>query len=247
MMTYGGEILTRYRSFLQSHHEYVQSTYSRPKGYQEKFASLTGLESHVSRLQRQVAGLNDKLSSFDVAFVKSKAKGKERKKIKSLTKSLVNLHAKVARLSSDLNRVTVLKDKKDKKILHLKATPSEFISFFRGLESHVSRLQRQVAGLNDKLSSFDVAFVKSKAKGKERKKIKSLTKSLVNLHAKVARLSSDLNRVTVLKDKKDKKILHLKATPSEFISFFRATSAGFKRGLSMHWTIKEFVALEKIS
>nr|GFB56942.1 hypothetical protein [Tanacetum cinerariifolium] len=28
-----------------SHHEYVQSTYSGLKGYQEKFASLTGLES----------------------------------------------------------------------------------------------------------------------------------------------------------------------------------------------------------
>ncbi|GJR45035.1 hypothetical protein Tco_1313138 [Tanacetum coccineum] len=36
-------------------------------GYQEKFASLTGLESQVSALQRQVTGLNDKLSASDAS------------------------------------------------------------------------------------------------------------------------------------------------------------------------------------
>ncbi|GKD21739.1 hypothetical protein Tco_1223442, partial [Tanacetum coccineum] len=35
MMSHGGEILARYRGLLQSHHEYVQSTDSRLKGYQE--------------------------------------------------------------------------------------------------------------------------------------------------------------------------------------------------------------------
>ncbi|GJR71584.1 hypothetical protein Tco_0083949 [Tanacetum coccineum] len=85
MMSHGGEHLARYRGFLQSHHECVQSTDSRLK----------------------VAGLNDKLSVSDAAFAKSKAKGKERKKkIKSLTKSLDNLHTEVAHLSADLNRAT---------------------------------------------------------------------------------------------------------------------------------------------
>ncbi|GJV17514.1 hypothetical protein Tco_1362837 [Tanacetum coccineum] len=71
-----------------------------------------------------VARFNDKLSSFGAAFAKSKAKGKERKKkIKSLTKSLDNLHAEVARLSADLNWATVLEAEKDKEILSLKATP----------------------------------------------------------------------------------------------------------------------------
>ncbi|GKD73617.1 hypothetical protein Tco_1331899 [Tanacetum coccineum] len=133
----------------------------------------------------------------------------------------------------------------------------------------------RVTGLNDKLSASDAAFVKSKAKVKERKKkIKSFTKSLDNLHAEVARLSADLNRATVLKAKRDEEILRLKATPPEFASFFQgqfqalvqkflasnefsrvqaellslAASAGFERGLSMHQTKEEFAAiLKKIS
>ncbi|GKF71624.1 hypothetical protein Tco_0207738, partial [Tanacetum coccineum] len=66
-------------------------------------------------------------------FTKSKAKGKERtKKIKSLTKSVDNLHYEVARLSVALNQATVLEAEKDEEILRLKATPPEFSSFFRG-------------------------------------------------------------------------------------------------------------------
>nr|GEW81931.1 hypothetical protein [Tanacetum cinerariifolium] len=102
-MSHGGEILARYRRLNQSHHEYVLSADSRLKGYEEKVASLTGLEHQVSTLKKQVFRLNDKLSSSDASFTKSKAKGKERKiKIKSLTKSLDNLHIEVARLSTAL-------------------------------------------------------------------------------------------------------------------------------------------------
>ncbi|GJW13242.1 phospholipase-like protein, partial [Tanacetum coccineum] len=105
MMSRGGELLARYRGLLQSHHEYVQSMDSRLKAYLEKFASLTWLESQ------------------------SKAKGNKRKrKIKSLTKSLDNLHAEVARLSADLNRATVVEAEMDEEILRLKATPPEAIS-----------------------------------------------------------------------------------------------------------------------
>ncbi|GKA83093.1 hypothetical protein Tco_0789841 [Tanacetum coccineum] len=133
MMSHGGELLARYRGLLQSYHEYVQSTDSRLKGYQEKFASLTGLKSQVPGLQRQIAGLNDKLSSFDAAFSKSKAKGKERKKkIKSLTKTLDQLNVDVVRLSTALNQATILEAEKDEEILWLKASPPEFVSFFRG-------------------------------------------------------------------------------------------------------------------
>ncbi|GJZ73340.1 hypothetical protein Tco_0637486, partial [Tanacetum coccineum] len=68
MMSHGGELLARYRGLLQSHHEYVLSADSRLKGYEERVV--------------------------DASFSKSKAKGKERKKkFKSLTKSLDNLHA----------------------------------------------------------------------------------------------------------------------------------------------------------
>ncbi|GKB03815.1 hypothetical protein Tco_0831958 [Tanacetum coccineum] len=99
MMSHGGDLLACYGGLLQSHHEYVLSTASRTKGYEEKF----------------------------------KAKGNERnKKIKSLTKSLDNLHVEVARLSTDLNRATVLEGEKNEEILHLKTTPLKFSSFFCG-------------------------------------------------------------------------------------------------------------------
>ncbi|GKB92575.1 hypothetical protein Tco_0964847 [Tanacetum coccineum] len=82
---------------------------SRLKGYEEKVDGATGLK------------------------LQSKAKGKERKKkIKSLTKSLDNLHAEVARLSATLNQANVLEIEKDEEILRLKITPSEFASFFHG-------------------------------------------------------------------------------------------------------------------
>ncbi|GJZ20285.1 hypothetical protein Tco_0556875 [Tanacetum coccineum] len=133
-------------------------------------------------------------------------------------------------------------------------------------------LQRQVAGLSDKLSSSDAAFAKSKAKGKERKnKIKSLTKNLDQLNAEVTRLFTALNQATVPEAEKEEEILRLKATPLEFASFFRgqfqglvlkfldsdkfsrvqgellslAVSAGFERGLSMHRTKDEFTAVLK--
>ncbi|GKF52017.1 hypothetical protein Tco_0148484, partial [Tanacetum coccineum] len=115
-------------------------------------------------------------------------------------------------------------------------------------------------------------FAKSKAKVKERKKkIKSLTKSLDNLHAEVARLSAALNQATVLEAEKNEEILRLKTTPPEFASFFcgqfqdlvrkflasdkfsrvqgelfsLAESVGFERGLSMHQTKDEFATVLK--
>ncbi|GJW73882.1 hypothetical protein Tco_0133252 [Tanacetum coccineum] len=81
----------------------AKTTDSRLKGYEERVAGLIRQELQVSALKRQVFGLNDKLSSSYASFAKSKAKGK--KKIKSLTKSLDNLHAET--------------------------TPSELASFFR--------------------------------------------------------------------------------------------------------------------
>ncbi|GJZ18882.1 ribonuclease H-like domain-containing protein [Tanacetum coccineum] len=84
MMSHGGELLARYRSLLQSHHD----VYPEEPGEEEK--------------------------------------------IKSLTKSLYNLHAEVARLSATLNQATMFEAEKDEEILRLKITPSEFASFFRG-------------------------------------------------------------------------------------------------------------------
>nr|GEV12635.1 hypothetical protein [Tanacetum cinerariifolium] len=104
---------------------------SRSKGYEERVAGLSGLELQVSALRRQFFVLSGKLPTSDASFAKSRSKGKERnKKIKSLTKSLDNLHAELARLSADLNRATVLEAEKDEEILCLKATPLEFASFF---------------------------------------------------------------------------------------------------------------------
>ncbi|GKE83535.1 hypothetical protein Tco_1557277, partial [Tanacetum coccineum] len=52
MMSHGGELLARYRGLNQSHHEYVLSADSRLKGYEEKVASLTGLEHQLSTLKK---------------------------------------------------------------------------------------------------------------------------------------------------------------------------------------------------
>ncbi|GKB90208.1 hypothetical protein Tco_0962480, partial [Tanacetum coccineum] len=133
MMSHGGELLALYRGLNQSHHEYVLLADSMLKGYKEKVANMIGLELQVAALMKQVSGLNDKLTSFDASFSKSKAKGKEwKKKIKSLGKSLDNLHAEVARLSAPLNQATILEAERDDEILRLKATPLDFSSFFWG-------------------------------------------------------------------------------------------------------------------
>ncbi|GKE17988.1 hypothetical protein Tco_1425565, partial [Tanacetum coccineum] len=136
MMSHGGELLALYHDLLQSHREYVQLMDSRLKGYQEKFVSLT----------------------------RSKAKGNERKKkIKSFTKSLYNLHAEVARMSADLNQATVLKAKRDEEILRLKATPSDRVQaellslaanagFERGLSMHQTK--EEFAAVLKKISQF---------------------------------------------------------------------------------------------
>nr|GEW58354.1 hypothetical protein [Tanacetum cinerariifolium] len=117
----------------------------------------------------------------------------------------------------------------------------EKVGSLTGLELQVYTLKKQVSGLNDKLSSFDASFEKLKAKGKERKKkIKSLTKSLDNLHTEVARLSAALNQATILEAEKDEEILRVQA---ELLSL--AASAWFERGLSMHRTKDEFVAVLK--
>ncbi|GKC23825.1 hypothetical protein Tco_1025975, partial [Tanacetum coccineum] len=107
MMSHDGELLARYRGLNQFHHEYVLSTDSRLKGYEERVADLIGLELQVSTL-------------------------KKKKKIKSLSKSLDNLHYKVARLSAALNQAAILEAERDEEILLLKATPLKFSSFFRG-------------------------------------------------------------------------------------------------------------------
>nr|GEX54099.1 hypothetical protein [Tanacetum cinerariifolium] len=95
MISHGGKLLTRYRGLNQSHHEYVLSTESRLKGYDENIvAGLTRLELQVSTLKKHVSGLNNKRATSDASFAKSKAKGKEiKKKINSLSKSLDNFHS----------------------------------------------------------------------------------------------------------------------------------------------------------
>nr|GEV27564.1 hypothetical protein [Tanacetum cinerariifolium] len=152
MMSHSGELLPRYHGLNQSHHEYVLSADSRLKGYEEKVASLTGLELQVYTLKKQVSRLNEKLCSSDASFAKSKAKGKEKKKkIKSLTKSSDNLHVEVARLYADLNRATVLEAEKDEEILRLKATPLD-AGFEHGLSMHQTK--DEFANVLKKMANF---------------------------------------------------------------------------------------------
>ncbi|GJZ57745.1 hypothetical protein Tco_0613239 [Tanacetum coccineum] len=148
----------------------------------------------------------------------------------------------------------------------------DLFPFSLGLDSEVSGLKKKVTNLNDKLSSSDAAFVKAKTKGKDQKKmIKSLSKNLNQLTAKVARLSAALNQATVLEAERDAEILRLKAYPYELSSFFQGgsqslvwkflasdefsrvqgellslvASAGFERGLNIHRTQEELDALLK--
>ncbi|GKB36350.1 hypothetical protein Tco_0881292, partial [Tanacetum coccineum] len=115
------------------------------------------------------------------------------------------------------------------------------------LARYLSTLKKQVYGLNDKLSSSDASFAKSKAKGKERKKkIKSLTKSLDNLHAEVSRLSADLNRATGLVWKFPASDEYSRVQ-GELLSL--VASAGFERWLaeaSPHVAQTDYVFLNKI-
>ncbi|GKD20815.1 hypothetical protein Tco_1222518, partial [Tanacetum coccineum] len=92
---------------------------------------------------------------------------------------------------------------------------SELLARYRGLnQSH----HEYVLSADSRLKGYEE---KSKAKGKERKKkIKSLGKSLDNLHAEVARLSTALNKATILEAERDEEILRLKTTPPEFSSLF---------------------------
>ncbi|GKB62666.1 hypothetical protein Tco_0918852 [Tanacetum coccineum] len=143
------ELLARYRGLLKSHDKYDQSTDSRLKSFRQRFTSFQGLESKVSGLKKQVADLNDKVTTSDVAFFKDKAKGKEqKKKIKSLSKSLDQFTTEAARLASDLNQAQSLVRKflaKDEfsrvqgEILSLAASAG----FKRGL--NMDRTQEQLA------------------------------------------------------------------------------------------------------
>nr|GFC63619.1 hypothetical protein [Tanacetum cinerariifolium] len=123
LISHGSELLARYCRLNQYHHEYVLSIDYKLKGYKEKVANMTGLELQVSALKKQG----------------------RKKKIKSLTKSLDDLHTEVAHLSVALNQASILEVERDVEILQLKATPSEFSSFFRG----------QFQGLVQKLLASD--------------------------------------------------------------------------------------------
>ncbi|GKA46009.1 hypothetical protein Tco_0738805, partial [Tanacetum coccineum] len=103
--------------------------------------------------RKQIADLNDKLSSFDGAFMKAKAKVKDRKKkIKSLTKNLDQLNTEVARLSAALNQAIVLQAEKDEEILWLKASLPEVQGELLSLVASAGFEHRLVSPLLEKLA-----------------------------------------------------------------------------------------------
>ncbi|GKE07053.1 hypothetical protein Tco_1399071 [Tanacetum coccineum] len=93
MMSYGGELLARYKGLLKSYYEYVQSTNLRLKGLQHRLTSFQGLVSQAYDLKKQVTDLNDKVTNYDATFVKAKAKGKEQKKKIKVQGELLSLAA----------------------------------------------------------------------------------------------------------------------------------------------------------
>ncbi|GKB29748.1 hypothetical protein Tco_0869149, partial [Tanacetum coccineum] len=117
-------------------------------------------------------------------------------------------------------------------------TPREMESFWDNIE---------VTDLNDKVSSSDAAFVKDKAKGKDRKKkIKSLSKSLDQLTAEVSHLSFDLNQSRNSFVRKFLASDEFSRVQGELLSL--TANAGFEHGLHMDRTQEQFdAALKKIS
>ncbi|GJW83958.1 hypothetical protein Tco_0157103 [Tanacetum coccineum] len=146
----------------------------------------------------------------------------------------------------------------------------ELLARYKGLpKSHGDfGFEEIVTGLNDKFTTSDSTFVIAKAKGKEqKKKIKSLSKSMDQF---VNEAAQGYNHSLA---EKDTEILWLKASPPEFMSFFKggfqslvrkflasdefsrvqgellslAASAGFERGLNMDQTQEQLAAaLKKI-
>ncbi|GJT14273.1 hypothetical protein Tco_0861315 [Tanacetum coccineum] len=91
------------------------------------------LTAKMSVLHCMMMSHGDKLATSDASFAKSKAKGKERKKkIKSLSKSLDNLHSEVARLSAALNQATILEVERDEDDSEAEDAPLKFFPSFRG-------------------------------------------------------------------------------------------------------------------
>nr|GEU62835.1 hypothetical protein [Tanacetum cinerariifolium] len=169
IMSHGGEFLTRYRGLNQSRHEYVLLAGPRLKGYEKKVASLTGLELQVSTLEKHVSGLNDKLSSSDASFAKSKAKGKERKKkIKSLTNCLDNLHTEglVRKFlaSDEFSRVqdellSLAASAGFERRLSMHQTKDEFVAMLKKITHFMPGAQGRLAEASPLIAQTDYAFL----------------------------------------------------------------------------------------
>ncbi|GKA39561.1 anticodon-binding aminoacyl-tRNA synthetase, class 1a [Tanacetum coccineum] len=125
----------------------------------------------------------------------------------------------------------------------------EKVTSYQGLESQVSVFQKQIVDLNDKVIASDVAFVKAKTKGKDRKKkIKSLSRILYHVTTEVNRLSFDLNQAKNLEALVQKFLAsdEFSRVQGELLSL--AANAGFECGLRMDRTQEPFdAALKKIS
>ncbi|GJX58062.1 hypothetical protein Tco_0289452, partial [Tanacetum coccineum] len=121
-------------------------------------------------------------------------------------------------------------------------------------DSQAYDLKKQVTGLNDKVTDYDAAFVKAKAKGKEqKKKIKSDAlkgDQIVTAQGYLGDVYALIEGYKHSLAEKYAKILRLKSSPpevqGELLSL--AASAGFERGLSMDQTQDRMtMALKKIS
>ncbi|GJR74014.1 hypothetical protein Tco_0086379 [Tanacetum coccineum] len=135
------------------------------KGYEDKVAILTGLKLQVSTLKKQVSRLNDKLSSSDASFAKYKAKGKERKKkIKSLTKSLDNLHAENFLASDEFSVVqgeilSLAASHGFKHGLSMHQTKDEFAAVLKKMDNFMPGAHDRLAEASPFVARIDYAFL----------------------------------------------------------------------------------------
>ncbi|GJW39569.1 hypothetical protein Tco_0065414, partial [Tanacetum coccineum] len=162
MMFHGGELLARYRGLLKSHEEYVHSADSRLKSFQQRLTSFQGLESQVYGLKKQVTDLNDKVIASDAAFIKAKAKGKERKKkIKSLFKTLDQFTSEAARLATDLNQVRRSDAQKGDQIAAGKTYLDDIYALIEGYKHSLAEKDAKILRLFSRVQGELLSFAAS--------------------------------------------------------------------------------------
>ncbi|GKB54123.1 hypothetical protein Tco_0904876 [Tanacetum coccineum] len=127
MMSHGGELLARYICLLKTHHEYVQSANSSLNSFQQRLTSFQGLESQVFGLNK-LNGLTVEAAHLASDLNQSRrSDAQQGYQIVVAQTYLGDIYALIEGYKHSLVE-------KDVEILRLKASPIEFVSFFKATD-----------------------------------------------------------------------------------------------------------------